>query len=129
MTKSEIRYLDEKKLHEKSRLKAFKILLKCEKSKDGIKKFLPKRFKKDITKDQKNILLNATKLFDIKNTLVNLFRNGFIRSLDYQNTVKLEQNPEFEESAAKRIKIRRQKKSDDKHTTNMHKLESEESVA
>ena len=91
--KSEIKYLDLYNLHEKSRLKAIKILLECEESVKGIKKFFPKRFKKDITEDQKNILLNAMKLFNIKNTIVNLFRNGFIKSLDYQNTVKLEQKP------------------------------------
>ena len=50
------------------------------------------------------------KPFDVKNTIVSLFRNGFIRSLDYQNTVKLEQKPEFEESLAERKKIKRQKK-------------------
>ena len=80
-------------MHEKSRLKAFIILLECEKSVKGTKKFFPKRFKKDITEDQKNILLNAMKLLDIKNTIVSLFKNGFITSLDYQNTVKLEQKP------------------------------------
>ena len=91
--KSEIKYLDLYNLHEKSRLKAIKILLECEKSVKGIKKFFQKRFKKDITEDQKNILLNAMKLFDVKNTIVNLFRNDFFKSLDYQNTVKLEQKP------------------------------------
>ena len=67
--------------------------MECEKSVEGKKKFFPKRFKKDITEDQKNILLNAMKLFNIKNTIGNLFRNGFIKSLDYQNTVKSEQKP------------------------------------
>ena len=47
------------------------------------------------------------KLFHIKNTIVSLFRNGFIRSLDYQNNIKLEQKPEFEESVAERTKTRR----------------------
>ena len=64
-----------------------------------------------------------------QNAIDSLFRNGFIRSLDYQNTVKLEQKPGFEESVAERTKIRRQKKSDDKHTTDMPELESEESAA
>ena len=115
-------------MYEKSRFKALEILLKCEKNVEEIKKFFPKRFNKDITEDQKSILLNAMKLFDIKNTIVSLFRNGFIRSLDYQNTVKLEQKPGFEESVAERTKIRKQKKSDDKHTTDMPELESEESA-
>ena len=127
--KSETRDLDKKNLYEKSRFKALEILLKCEKNVEEIIKFLPKRFNKDITEDQKSILLNAMKLFNIKNTIVSLFRNGFIRSLDYQNTVKLEQKPGFEESVAERTKIRRQKKSDDKHTTDMPELESEESGA
>ena len=103
--------------------------MECEKSVEGKKKFFPKRFKKDITEDQKNILLNAMKLFDIKNTFVSFLRNGFIRSLDYQNTIKLGQKPEFEENVPERTKIRRQKKSDDKHTTDMPDLESKESAA
>ena len=53
------------------------------------------------------------KLFNVKNTIVSLSRNGFIRSLDYQNTVNLEQKSEFEESVAERTKIRRQKKFDE----------------
>ena len=127
--KSETRDLDRKNLYEKSRFKALDILLKCEKNVEGIKKFLPKRFNKDITEDQKSILLNAMKLFDIKNTIVSLFKNDLIRSLDYQNTVKLEQKTEFEESVAERTKIRRQRKSDDNHTTDMPELQSEESAA
>ena len=34
------------------------------------KSFFQKDLKKDITKDEKSILLNAMKLFDIKNTLL-----------------------------------------------------------
>ena len=96
-------------MYEKSRFKALEIILKCEKNVEEIKKFFPKRFNKDITEDQKSILLNAMKLFNIKNTIVSLFRNGFIRPLDYQNTAKLKQKPEFEESVAERTKTRRQK--------------------
>ena len=62
--------------------KAFDILLECEKSTDGIKVFLPKRFKKDINVNQKSIFLNAMMLFDIRNAIVSLFRNGFIKSLE-----------------------------------------------
>ena len=65
------------------------------------------------------------KLLDIENTIVILFKNGFVRSLDYQNTLKIEQKPEFEESVAEITKIRRQKKSDDKQTTDMPQLESD----
>ena len=75
--------------------------LKMWKNVEGIKKFLPKRFNKDITEDQ---ILNAMKLLDIKNAIVSLSRTGFIRSLDYQNTIKLEQKPEFEESVAEKQK-------------------------
>ena len=99
---------------------------KCRRDK---KVFFPKRFNKNITEDQKSILLNVMKLFNITNTIVSLFRNGFIRSLDYQNTVKLEQKPDFEESVVEWTKIRRQKKSDGKHTTDMPESESEESAA
>ena len=108
-TKSKIRDLGEKNFFEKTELKAFEILLKCEKSVEGIKKFLPKRFNKDITENQKSILLNAIKLFDIRNTIVSLFRNGFIKPLDYQSTVKLELKPKLEEGIGKRTKLRKQR--------------------
>ena len=73
------------------------------------KKFLPKRFNKDITEDQKSVLLNAMNLFDIRNTIVSLFRNGFIKSLDYQSTVKLEQEPKPEDSIGETTKLRKQR--------------------
>ena len=44
LTKSETRDLDERNLFEKSKSKAVEILLKYEKSLQGINKFLPKRF-------------------------------------------------------------------------------------
>ena len=94
---------------EKTKLKALEILLKCEKIVEGIKKFLLKRFNKDITKDQKSTLLNVMKLFDIINTIVGLFRNCFIKSLDYQGTVKLEQKPKPEESVGERTKLKKQR--------------------
>ena len=40
-------------LYEKSKLKALNILLKCEKRTEGIKKFLPKGFKKTLKKIKK----------------------------------------------------------------------------
>ena len=49
------------------------------------------------------------KLFDIRNAIVSLFRNVFIRSLDYQSTVGLEPILKSEESIAERIKMRRQR--------------------
>ena len=75
--KNEIRDLGKINLYEKAKLKALEILPKYEKSMTEIKKFLPERFNKDITEDQKIILLDAMKLFDIKNTIISLFRNGF----------------------------------------------------
>ena len=104
-TTSEIRDLSERNLHEKSRSKAFEILLKCEKNVKEIKKTFPKRFNKDITEDQKSILLNAIKLFDIRNTIVSLF----IKPLDYQSTVKLKQESKPEESVGERTKLRKQR--------------------
>ena len=97
-TASEIRDLSKRNLHEKSRSKAFQILLKCEKNVKEIKKTFPKRFNKEITEDQKSILLNAIKLFDIRNAIVSLFRNGFIKPLDYQSAVTLKQESKPEES-------------------------------
>ena len=67
-------------MYEKSRFKALEIFLTCEKYVKKIKKNFPKRFDKDITEDQKSILLNAMKLFDIRNTTASLLRNDFIRS-------------------------------------------------
>ena len=96
-------------MHEKSRSKAFEILLKCEKSVKGIKTFFPKRFNKYITEDQKSILLTAMKLFHIRNTIVSLFRNGFIKPLHYQSTVKLKQESKPEESVGERTKLRKQR--------------------
>ena len=88
-------------MYERSKFKANDILLKCEKSTEGIKKFLAKRFKKDINEIQKSILLNAKMLFDIRNAIVSLLWTGFIWS--YQSTVKLEQ------SVGERTKLRRQR--------------------
>ena len=106
---NETRDLDRRNSSEKSRSKAIEVLLKCEQSVEGIKKFLPKRFNKDITEDQKSILLNSIKLFDIRNTIVSLFRNGVMKSLECQGTVKLEQEPKPEESVGERIKLRKQR--------------------
>ena len=49
------------------------------------------------------------KLFDIRNTIVSLFRNVFIKPLDYQNTLKLELKPKPEESIGERTKLRKQR--------------------
>ena len=48
-------------------------------------------------------------LFDIINAIVSLFRNGFIKSLEYQSAIKLKPKPKSEESIAKRTKLRRQR--------------------
>ena len=104
--KSKIKDFDNRNLYEKNKLKALEILLKCEKGAEGVKKAFPKKFNKDITEDQKSVLFNAMKLFDIRNTIINLFRNGFIKPLDYQSAVK--SKPKSEESIAERTKLRRQ---------------------
>ena len=49
------------------------------------------------------------KSFDIRNTIVSLFINGFIKSLDYQSTLKLELKPKPEESVEERTKLRKQR--------------------
>ena len=48
-------------------------------------------------------------MFDIRNAIVSLFRNGFIKSLDYQSTVKLEQEPKSEENIGERTKLSKQR--------------------
>ena len=89
-------------MYEKSKSKALEILLKCEKNKAGIKMFLPKLFKKDINENQKIVFLKAIRLFDIRNEIFSLFRNGFIKPLDYQKAKK------SAETIAERTKLRRQ---------------------
>ena len=49
------------------------------------------------------------KLFDIRNTIVSLFRNSFIMPLHYQSTVKLKQESKPEESVGERTKLRKQR--------------------
>ena len=53
------------------------------------KKVSSKKINKDFTEDQKSVLSNAMKLFDIRNVVAVLFKNGFIRSLDFQGFVGL----------------------------------------
>ena len=48
-------------------------------------------------------------IFDIRNTIFSLFRNRFVKSLDYQGTVKLEQEPKPEESVEERTKLIKQR--------------------
>ena len=108
--KSETKAPIEGDLYDRSKLKALEILLKCEKNvKVGIKKFLPEVFNKDITEDQKSILLNTMKSFDIRNANVSLFENNFIWSLDCQRTTKLKPKQKSEESIEERTKLRRQR--------------------
>ena len=49
------------------------------------------------------------KLFDIRNIIVSLFRNSFVRTLDYQSTVGLEPKLKSEEIIAERSKMRKQR--------------------
>ena len=53
--------------------------------------------------------MNAIKLFDIRNTVVSLFTNGFIKSSDYQGTAKLKQEPKPEKGIWERTKWRKQR--------------------
>ena len=48
-------------------------------------------------------------LLDIRNAIVSLFRNGFIKPLQYQSTVKLEEKSKPEQSVGKRTKSRRKR--------------------
>ena len=108
-SKSEARDLNNRNLYERSKRKASGILLKCEKSTEGIKAFLPRRFKKDINENQKSVSLNAIMKFDIRNAIANLFRNGFIKPLQYQSATKLKPKPKSERTTAERTKLRRQR--------------------
>ena len=70
---------------------------------------LPKRFKKDIIDNEKSILLNAMMLFDIRNAIVSLFRNGIIKPLEYHSDKKSKPKPKSEESISERTKLRRER--------------------
>ena len=48
-------------------------------------------------------------LFDIRNAIFILFKNGFIKPLEYQSAVKSKPKPKSEESIAERRKLRRQR--------------------
>ena len=48
-------------------------------------------------------------LYDIRNAIASLFRNRFIKPLDYQSAVKLEQKWKPEESPGERTKLRKQR--------------------
>ena len=48
-------------------------------------------------------------LFEIRNPVVTLYRNGFIKFLEYLSTAKLEQNLKPEQSVGERTKLRRQR--------------------
>ena len=48
-------------------------------------------------------------LFDIRNAIVSLFRNGFIKPLQYQSTAKLELKSKPEQIAGKRTKLKRKR--------------------
>ena len=95
--KSEIRDLGKGNQFEKIKSRAIEIFLKCENSLEEIKRA------------QKTVLLNVIKLFDIRNTIVSLFRNGFIKSLDYESTLKLELKPKSVETVGERTKLRKQR--------------------
>ena len=86
----EIKDLNEWNFYEKGTIKALETLLKCEKSVAEINKFFPKRFKNDINEDQKSILFNAMKLFDIRKKIVSFLVMGqsslqIVKALKNQN--------------------------------------------
>ena len=86
----EVKDLNEWNFYEKGKIKALEILLKCEKSVAEINKFFPKRFKNDINEDQKSILFNAMKLFDIRKKIVSFLVMGqsslqIVKALKNQN--------------------------------------------
>ena len=109
-----------------------------EKPQRSIKTFFPKNFKENILKEQKDVLLNAIRLYDSMGKIIRLFENKSIEPCDYPHNAKSELDkhdkvetfePEeydgveeyeqkFEESIGERVKLRRQKKSDRKNVLN-----------
>ena len=57
-------------------------------------------------------VLNAIMLFDIRNAIVSMFKNKFIKSLEYQSTTKSEQKLKPEQSVGERTRLRRQRFND-----------------
>ena len=73
-----------------------------------------KSFKEGTSKEQKDALLNAIRLYDGRSKITRLFENKDIEPSDYPHNAKSEpeesEPKEYEESIAERTKIRRQKK-------------------
>ena len=115
-----------------------KIILKNSKEKlfKKVKTFFQKNFKYGILEEQKDVLLNAVRLYDSRSKIIKLFENKNIKSSNYPHNAKSElilepkeyesekyepeeyEAKEFEETVAGRTKLRRQKKSDKKNTVN-----------
>ena len=90
--KIETKDLCNRNLYEKVSVKHL-IFFQIVKKVQEIKAVLPKRHKKDLHENQKRFSLNATMLFDIRNSIVSSFRNGFIRSLEHQSATKIKTTP------------------------------------
>ena len=88
----------------------------------SIKNVFPNNFKENNLKEEKTVFLNAIKLYDGKSTIIRLFGNKYIESIDYPHNAKseLDEYDEVKESEQKseegireRVKFRRQEKSDE----------------
>ena len=121
--------------------KAKKVFLEARKnSKNGIRNFLPEKFREYISNKEKGVLLNAMNLYNGRNKINKLFESKDITPSMYAYDAKSdgveESEQKFDESIGERVKLRRQKvdnKTDetgDKQldTTDMPDLETEESA-
>ena len=87
--------------------------------------FLKTLFKENIVEDQRNVLLNATDLYNGRSKIINLFENKSIESNYFPHNAKseleselelyLKAEPLFEESIPEKVKMRRQKKYDEEN--------------
>ena len=79
-----------------------------EKSKGAIKKAKTKTQSKKTISIQKSVISNAITLYDKINIIIDAFINKDIMPEDLEKDVNQEEEPEYEENIAERIKMRRQ---------------------
>ena len=89
----------------------------------SVKTYYAKNFREGISKEQKDVLLNAIKFNDGRSKIIKLFEDKNIKLSNYHHNAKFQpeeydgveefEPKEYEESIGEIIKLRRLKKSDE----------------
>ena len=121
--------------------KAKKVFVDTKKnSKKLIRSFLPDKCREYISNKEKDVLLNATNLYNGRNKIIKLFESKDVipsmYTYDAKSDAVAESEQKFDKSVGERVKLRRQKadnKTDETgdeqlDTADMHDLETEEST-